>query len=74
MVHQRTICLKNKEKLLNLLEKGSNIKRLKLRTGNIEMVDYYPLPAAMIQEKELKFVKELNVKNFLASDGWLRWN
>ena len=40
----------------------------------MEMVDHYPLPAAMIQEKELKFVKELNVKNFLASDGWLRWN
>ena len=37
MVYQRTIWLKNKEKFL--LEKGSNIKRLNLRTGNIEMVD-----------------------------------
>ena len=35
---------------------------------------HYPLSAAMIQEKELKFAKELNVKNFLASEGWLwRW-
>ena len=73
MVYQKTIWLKNKEKLLNLLEKGSNIERLKLRTGNIEMVDHYPFSAAMIQEKDLKFAKELNVKNFLALDGWLRW-
>ena len=29
---------KNKEKLLDSLEKGNNIKRQKLRTGNFEMV------------------------------------
>ena len=31
--------VKNKEKLLDSLEKGNNIKRQKLRTGNFEIVD-----------------------------------
>ena len=31
--------VKNKDKLLDLLEKGSNIRRQKLRTGNFQMVD-----------------------------------
>ena len=70
--------VKNKEKLLlDSLEKGSNIKRQKLRTGNFEMVgkaifnwflsmrsQNVPLSAAMIQEKALTFAKELNVENF----------
>ena len=78
--------LKNKEKLLDSLEKGSDIKRQKLRTGNFEMVgkavfnwflsvrnQNVPLSAAMIQEKALTFTKKLNVENFQTSDGWLRW-
>ena len=56
--------VKNKEKLLDSLEKGNNIKRQKLRTGNFEIVDKVifnlflrmrsqnvSLPAAMIEEK-----------------------
>ena len=31
--------VKNKEKLLDSLEKGTNVKRQKLRTGNFELVD-----------------------------------
>lgn len=31
--------VKNKEKLLDSLGKGSNIKRQRLRTGNFEMAD-----------------------------------
>ena len=77
---------KNKEKLLDSLEKGNNIKRQKLRTGNFEMAakavfnwflsvrnQNVPLSAAMIQEKALTFTKKLNVENFQTSDGWLRW-
>ena len=70
--------VKNKEKLLlDSLEKGSNIKRQKLGTGNFEMVgkaifnwflsmrsQNFLLSAAMIQEKALTFAKELNVENF----------
>ena len=56
--------VKNKEKLLDSLEKGNNIKRQKLRTGNFEIVDKVifnlflsirsqnvSLPAAMIEKK-----------------------
>ena len=56
--------VKNKEKLLDSLEKGNNIKRQKLRTGNFETVDKVifnlflslrsqnvSLPAAMIEKK-----------------------
>ena len=63
---------KNKEKFLDSLEKGCNIKWQKLRTGNFEMVDkaifdwflsmlsqIVPVSAAMIQEKAFTF-------------GWLR--
>ena len=77
--------VKNKEKLLSSLEKGSNVKRQKLRTGNFELVDKailkwfksmrsqnVPLSAAIIQEKAIAFSKEFNVENFQASDGWLR--
>ena len=77
---------KNKEKLLDSLEKGNNIKRQKLRTGNFEMVgkavfnwflsvrnQNVPLSAAITQEKALTFTKKLNVENFQTSDGWLRW-
>ena len=31
--------VKNKEKLVNALEKGTNVKRQKLKTGNHELVD-----------------------------------
>ena len=79
--------VKNKEKLLNSLEKGSNIKRQKLWVGNFEMVDEtifncflsmwsqnVPSSTAMIQEKALTTAKELHVKKFQATDGWLqRW-
>ena len=46
--------VKNKEKLLNSLEKRSNIKRQKLWVGNFEMVDEMwsqnvPSSTAMIQ-------------------------
>ena len=63
--------------LLDSLEKGTNVKRQKLRTGNFELVDKavlnwfknmrsqnIPLSAAMIQEKAIAFAKELNVENF----------
>ena len=76
---------KNKEKFLDSLEKGCNIKWQKLRTGNFEMVDkaifdwflsmlsqIVPVSAAMIQEKAFTFAKELNVGNFQALNGWLR--
>ena len=56
--------VKNKVKLLDSLEKGNNIKRQKLRTGNFEIVDKVifnlflsirsqnvSLPAAMIEKK-----------------------
>ena len=37
-----------------------------------------PLSASMIQEKAVIFAKQVNTKNFQASDGWLRrwkeWN
>ena len=71
--------VKNKEKLLNSLEKRSNIKRQKLWVGNFEMVDEMwsqnvPSSTAMIQEKALTTAKELHVKKFQASNGWLqRW-
>ena len=77
--------VKNKEKLLDSLEKGTNVKQQKLRTSNFELVDKVvlnwfknmrsqniPLSAAMIQEKAIAFAKELNVENFQSSDGWLR--
>ena len=77
--------VKNKEKVLDWLRKGSNIKRQKLRTGNFEMVDKaifnwflsmrgqnVPFTTAMIQEKALTFAKELNVGNFQASVVWVR--
>ena len=31
-----------------------------------------PLSASMIQEKAVIFAKQVNTKNFQASDGWLR--
>ena len=77
--------VKNKEKVLDWLRKGGNIKRQKLRTGNFEMVDKaifnwflsmrsqnVPFTTAMIQEKALTFAKELNVENFQASVVWVR--
>ena len=69
--------VKKKEKLLDLLEKGSNIKRQKLKIGNFEMVgkaifNWFLLSTAMIQEKALTVAKKLNVEHFQASDGWLR--
>ena len=76
--------VKNKGKLLDSLEKGSNIKQQKLRTGNFEILDKaifnwflsmlsqnVSLSGAMIQEMALTFAKELNVENFQASYGWL---
>ena len=76
--------VKNQEKLSDSLGKGINIKRQKLRIGNLEMVEKaifscsltmqfqnVSLSAAIIQEKALTFAKELNVENFQASDGWL---
>ena len=73
--------VKNEEKLLDSLEKESNIKGQKFRTGNFQMVDKaifnwflsiwsqnVLLPATMIQEKALTLAKELNVENFQASD------
>ena len=76
--------VKNQEKLSDSLGKGINIKRQKLRIGNLEMVEKaifscfltmqfqnVSLSAATIQEKALTFAKELNVENFQASDGWL---
>ena len=77
--------VRNKDKLLDSLEKGSDITRQKLTIGNFEMVDKaifnrllsmcsqnVPLAVAMIQEKALTFAKELNVENFQTLDGWLR--
>ena len=77
--------VKNKEKLLDSTEKGNNIKRQNLRTGNFEMVEKavynwflsmrsqnVPLSAVMIQEKTLTFAKESIVETFQASDGWLQ--
>ena len=76
--------VKNQEKLSDSLGKGINIKRQKLRIGNLEMVEKaifscfltmqfqnVSLSAAIIQEKALTFAKDLNVENFQASDGWL---
>ena len=80
-----SIWVKNKEKLVNALEKGTNGKQQKLKTGNHELVDSaifkwflnmrsdnVPLSASVIQEKAVMFAKDLNVENFQASDGWLR--
>ena len=77
--------VKNKEKLVNAPEKGTNVKRQKLKTGNHELVDSaifkwflnmrsdnVPLSASVIQEKAVMFAKDLNVENYQASDGWLR--
>ena len=77
--------VKSKEKLLDSAEKGNNIKRQNLRTGNFEMVEKavynwflsmrsqnVPLSAVMIQEKTLTFAKESIVETFQASDGWLQ--
>ena len=77
--------VKNKEKLLDSAEKGNNIKRQNLRTGNFEMVEKavynwflsmrsqnVPLSTVMIQEKTLTFAKESIVETFQASDGWLQ--
>ena len=63
--------VKNKEKLLDSLKTGSNIKRQKLRRDNYEMVDkaifnwllsmqsqIIPLSAGMIQEKTITFAKK----------------
>ena len=76
--------VKNQEKLSDSLGKGINIKRQKLRIGNLEMVEKaifscsltmqfqnVSLSVAIIQEKALTFAKELNVENFQASNGWL---
>ena len=77
--------VKNKEKLLDSLEKGSNIKWTKLRTVSFELIDKaifnwflsiqspnFPLSITMIQEMALTFTKELNIENLQTSDGWLQ--
>ena len=70
--------VKSKEKLFEALEKGNNVKRQKLRTGDHETLDTavksqnVPLSGATIQEKASQYAEELSVGNFKASDGWLR--
>ena len=78
-------CVKNKEKLFDVLKKGINVRRQKLKSDNHELVDQcifnlflnmrsqnVPLSASMIQEKAVIFAEELNTENFQASDDWLR--
>ena len=62
--------VKNKEKLFDVLKKGANVKRQKLKSGNYELVDQtifnwflnmqsqnVPLSASVIQEKAVIFAK-----------------
>ena len=85
MVYRKTSFLltlvKSKEILFPGLEKGNNVKRQKLRTGDHETLDTavfkwslslrsqnVPLPGAIIQEKLSQYAKELSIENFKASD------
>ena len=79
--------VKSKEKLFVALEKGNNVKRQKLRTGDHETLDTavfkcflslrsqnVPLSGAIFQEKASQYAKELSIENGKASDGWFcRW-
>ena len=92
MVYRKTPFLltwvKSKEILFPALEKGNNVKRQKLRTGDHETLDTaafkwslslrrqnVPLPGAIIQEKSSQYAKELSIENFKASDVFFYlWN
>ena len=58
------------KKLLDALDKGTNVKPQKLNTGNRELVDkaVFNWFLSMRTQKD-KFAKELDFENFLASDG-----
>lgn len=82
MVHLKntlTTWVKNKVKILDALEKRTNVKRRKLKTGNNESLgkaifnwflsmqsQNVPLPASMT-EKAVTFAKILDVENVQAS-------
>ena len=75
--------LKNKEKLVSAFESGKTPNRLKLKTaenGNLDKCIYkwflsareqnVPVNDIILKEKAVFFAKELNIKDFQASNGW----
>ena len=79
--------LTNKEKIVSAFESGKNPKQLKLKTtenDNLDKCKYkwflsareqnVPVNDIILKEKAVFFAKELNIKGFQASNGWLeRW-
>ena len=77
--------VKSKEQLFAALEKGNNVKRQKLRTGDHETLDTavfkwflslrspnVPLSGAIIQGKASQYANKLSKGNVKSSGGWLR--
>ena len=84
-VPKNTVCtwLENKEKLFTALEKSSN-KRKKVRESNYPDIENaffkwflsqrgksIPIDGTVIEEKGMKYAKELGANDFKVSDGWL---
>ena len=79
--------LKNKEMIVSAFESGKNPKRLKLKTAENDNLDKciykwflsareqnVPVNGIILKEKAVFFAKELDIKDFQASNGWLeRW-
>ena len=76
--------VKRKDKLFSALEKGSNIKRQKLRKANHDCVDQallkwflgvrsqnVPVSGTLIKEKAVQYAEALGIVDFTGSDGWL---
>ena len=75
--------LKNKDKISEATNKGSNSKRQRLRQGTFAnlaqarfkwLLVFRSRDIAVFKTKAIKFAEKMNVENFKASDGWLdRW-
>ena len=70
--------VKSKEKIFAALEKGSYVKRQKLRTGDHETLGTAVFQMVFKFAKSnrpiiwCQYAKELRIENFKASDDWLR--
>ena len=79
--------LKNKEKIINAITKGKNLKTKNLKGGSYDKLDqamykYFlnvrshniPVSGPMLKEKAMAYARQLQIADFKGSDGWLdRW-